>query len=265
MKLLDDLVFAPPLPGSPCGTQRHRGRLEPCGAGHLRHATRVVDIADTLVAHAFTMLVFEESQITGDVRCAGRDPVSYVLTNYGRIDPTETAHMLSVLRTGNPAEQVVLDFGAHVGWYTILAALLGYRVAAFECDFEHADLLRANVDENNLDHLVRVIETHVDAQSPALHADAEEVLFLKADVEGGEPEIVAMCQALLDARRVVHLQLEVSPVFRDGYLEMLLGVMDRGYDLVNVEDSKLRPVPRGEVPALVRSLPQTNVLLHRRP
>jgi FkbM family methyltransferase len=68
-------------------------------------------------------------------------------------EPGETAFLQATLRPG----MTVLDIGAHVGWFTLLAArLVGHRglVFAFEPHPRNFDLLLANVWRNSLANVV---------------------------------------------------------------------------------------------------------------
>lgn len=72
------------------------------------------------------------------------DLVSAAVRAAGQYGPQRSAGILETLkRTGEGA--VLLDIGAHVGWYTLLAAYSGYDVIAIEPFTENIQLLNASL------------------------------------------------------------------------------------------------------------------------
>ena len=152
----------------------------------------------------------------------------------GNFEPYKTDALLEALRCGD----VVLDVGAHVGYYTVIAArAVGQegRVAAFEPRPMTARFLRRNVELNSLSN-VRVYEAAVGEQAGtawfegrtgtgtghlAARGDIEvPVLVLdelvesgelpppsliKIDVEGGELDVLNGAMRTLNAHRPVLL------------------------------------------------------------
>ncbi len=75
--------------------------------------------------------------------------VSRLIAESGRWEPFTTRALASLLKPGDG----VLDIGANIGWYSVvLGRLVGPTgfVVAFEPDQLNAQLLRANLDANNL-------------------------------------------------------------------------------------------------------------------
>jgi FkbM family methyltransferase len=62
----------------------------------------------------------------------------------------ETAILLSQLNS----QSVVVDVGANIGYYTLLAAKVAKKVYAFEPDKETFEILKKNVEENNLKNVI---------------------------------------------------------------------------------------------------------------
>jgi FkbM family methyltransferase len=84
-----------------------------------------------------------------------QDTLSSSLYYYGKYEPFETSLFQSLIKKGN----IVVDIGAHIGYYSLLASnLVGKtgKVFAFEPDPGNIRLLRQNITSNKLTN-VRVI------------------------------------------------------------------------------------------------------------
>jgi hypothetical protein len=72
----------------------------------------------------------------------GQDAVTEALDKQGVWEAQETTVAVDILAT---TPGVVLDFGAHIGWYTVLAGIFGgHPVVAFEPDAATITALAAN-------------------------------------------------------------------------------------------------------------------------
>jgi hypothetical protein len=111
-----------------------------------------------------------------------------------------------------PGETVV-DLGAHVGTFSVLAACLGARVVAVELDPDRAAELEANLRRNRADAAVvrGRIRGHppLDMETLVARHRLERIDFLKIDVEGDEYELFDGRPAWLD--RVRRISMEVHP------------------------------------------------------
>lgn len=91
------------------------------------------------------------------IKLATRAPHSRTWTGRlggGRLhEPVLTEH---VLRTLSPGDTFV-DVGAHLGWFSLLAAARGARVLAFEMQAGLAPLVQENVELNGFEERVSVI------------------------------------------------------------------------------------------------------------
>jgi FkbM family methyltransferase len=162
----------------------------------------------------------------------------------GTYGPDFVEFLQRVLRPG----MTVVDVGANLGIYTLIAAQLGCRVHAYECNPEMVDLLERNVAMNWFDDRVVVVRkaagrldeplrffapremrglgstaqplegrtsrpqsSEITVESERLDVGLAELGFidlLKIDVEGGETDVLAGAASLLAERRVGMLALE---------------------------------------------------------
>jgi hypothetical protein len=194
-----------------------------CMAGHSDHLTRRVTVAlrgqnvvheyPAIPAHLamdLTLDVYQwERYAESLVYCTGRDQSSHAI-DIGQVwEGYETLLTIAILACGD-REAAVLDFGAHLGWYTCIAGKLGYQVVAFEADAENAKLCASNAALNGCER-VNVVWTWIDQNSPPV--PAQRVRLLKSDVEGMEHHAVVACLDLFVAGLIDFALLEMSPVF----------------------------------------------------
>lgn len=192
-----------------------------CEAGHQTHASHQVD---TLQG---PMLCWD-TQHYMDTRgyCTGQDDVSRTLELYGVWEKDETATIASKLQPGD----VFVDFGAHIGWFTLLAAKRGATVHAFEGDIQNLDLLRENVRMHGVQDLVTAYPVWVDADA---HVDIPEgpIRLVKIDLEGNDDQAIRCLMPALREGRVEELVVEVSPCFNDRYPAMVAQMCELGYEV----------------------------------
>lgn len=286
-RLIAGLSFAAPDP-----SDESRGLR--CHAGHAAHEMRRVTAVlrgqgivheypaiPSRFATALDLDVYRYERYAGfRGYCTGQDESSHALSLGQVWEGYETLLALAILAAGDRS-RVVLDFGAHLGWYSTLAAIWDYRVVAFEADGENAERCADNARLNGVGHLVDVVHSWIGADTPALPADAEEVELLKSDLEGGEDHVERVCRDLFAAGRVRYALMEISPVLAGHYPETVRRIADAGYVAHDVPSKAASPalkaafeadplaairacrIADADIEAYVRGLRQSNFLFVR--
>jgi len=205
-----------------------------CEAGHNYHASRLVEISlggqpavpdFPPIPHEYAcrwpMHVWDTDRYMGQtgIYCTGQDETSLSIASQGIWEGYETLTALEILQTPG----LVVDIGAQVGWYTMLAAYNGCPVVAVEADPENVRLLQAN--SAGLD--VSVVHGWVGEQT-APWVDGPRIRLLKADIEGLEREAVRVIRPLLETQRVDWLLLELTPSFPGSNIPWIIETLN-GY------------------------------------
>lgn len=202
------------------------GRENVCQVGHDAHLARCVrinlngpsvvpDLPATPPEHArkFRMQVWDWSryQNHAGLYCSGQDEVSKAIDMQGIWEGFETRVALEILDADEPG--IVIDFGAHVGWFTLLALTADRPTLAVEADPENLALLMASASSVGRREILRPCRSWIGAESPKLTDDGPRVRFVKIDIEGHERSAVRVCEQILQARLVDYLMMEASPEF----------------------------------------------------
>lgn len=265
--------------------------FDSCQAGHPHHERLRIDLnldgphhglpdipgIPDYLAHVMRFEVYNY-QLYRDTTgyCTGDDVVSFSIYTQGVWEGFETLLELDILHRGD-RNNLVLDFGGHVGWYSTLAAMDGYKVTAFEIDAENIDVLMHNAALNGVGENVTAVNLWVDEHSPPLVVD-ERVEFLKCDIEGNEQHAYAMTADLFREQRVNYALLEISPVFNNSYPALIETIADLGYRPYLVPGKRWEhsdafgeapldtlqahcEIPRNELRATIESWSQENMLL----
>lgn len=192
----------------------------------LQHAELIVPSSDEVIlATSFTLAIKDRATFDILVNRHERDEITEAITDHTYTFPPPFDLLPQFVRPGDR----VLDLGAHIGTFSLLAAKLGYEVAAMEASPRNAVLLQASAQHNHFDNLrvipaavsnrtetlefiqagpyglvatplidapvISVQATSVDAMLTDLAWD--DVRFIKMDVEGSEVKAIEGMAKLL--------------------------------------------------------------------
>lgn len=232
---------------------------EHCQIGHAKHKIIGIEVklngahkgikdvpkVPERLACEFTMCVYdwreyfkhEGNNITGnkfEEYCTGQDIISYSIDVQGVWEAYETLIALDILAERNK-DAVVLDYGSHVGWYSILASMFEYRVASFDANIENIELLQMNAIKNMANVAnIYAYNAWIDADAPMLDSNAEEVQFFKCDIEGAEKYAFYMCRDLFKNQRIKYAMIEISPTFNNSYADLVEAIANYGYGVYQI-------------------------------
>jgi hypothetical protein len=210
--------------------------------------------------------------------CPAHDAVSRTIDELGIWEPAETILTLSILSHADP-DSLFVDMGSQIGWFCALACQARRDAIAFEADPECMALIRWNMKLNDWDDHVAYRLERISPLTQAM-PPGRRIALAKIDVEGAEDDAVRVLQPSIDAGLVDHLLLEASPCFADYYGDLIVSLVDGGYDLFEMPEKSLPPArfeefprdleptrlagPLADLRAEVNSWHQKNVLLSRK-
>ena len=217
-------------------------------------------------ARSFEMYLWDQAQ--GGARRA--DALSDFVLQFGCWEGFETLLAMAVL-DGGDRRGLVVDFGAHLGWYSLLAASFGYRTLALDEDAEQLEMLKESARLNALDGLIVPRKLRVDVKLGTLDFDAlcgptdelcaaevraseeasEEgrgsdtaegaaataIAWMKLDIEGAEAEAMRASWSYFERRLVRAAHIEITPAWAcwiDGQIDFLRRLAALGYELYDI-------------------------------
>lgn len=159
--------------------------------------------------------------------CPQDDIVSECVETQGVWEGYGTNLVLDLLALPRRANDVVIDMGSQIGWYTMLSTSSGYPVLAIDADATVAEMLRRTTEGQD----VLVARCGLDETTPVLEPlETCHARFVKMDVEGAEDHAVRIIEPLLDRGQVDFILMEVSPCFDDYYPDLCAHLVeDHGF------------------------------------
>lgn len=196
--------------------------MSDCQAGHDTHDRLLVD-TQLGKLHVYDWDKYKDFQ----GYCTGQDDVSRTLINTGVWEPIESSLVAEILEKGNK-NKLIIDIGAHIGWYSLMAAKLGYRVRAIESNQENCEVLMKNMELHNIPLTqVKLWKLWMDANARPVRF--QDTLLVKCDIEGNEKYALTLCQDLFARRKAEYILFEISPVFNDSYPSVVRTITEYGY------------------------------------
>lgn len=189
--------------------------LNTCQAGHGFHVSKQVD------SEFGPIRIWDwERYMDFPGYCPGQDEVSKSIDVNHAWEKPDTDHFRQILKQERGH---VLDFGSHIGWFTVQALKLGCDVDAFDADPENMRLLWLNlpISHPSLGTLTPHLGWVADYESPATF---DYVRLMKVDIEGHEHEALDLTRHLWEDRKIDYGLWELSPIF-----EKREGIMAESY------------------------------------
>lgn len=241
-----------------------------CAAEHEKHQSATIETNIGIMEiydwrEYFITVDGNETYPEFDGYCPGQDIISYSIERQGAWDKGQT---LLTQRLFNELQGkhggIVLDFGSHIGYYSLLAALKGYTVASIDGSRENLELLAKSADYNKVQDKISPYLAWLDKDAPVLSAHEESVHLLKVDVEGAEKYVVQMCSELFKAKKIKYAIIEISPVFNISYPYLVENIANCGYKVYQIEsDGSIKEIKAEGRPEYVDGLHQENFLFER--
>lgn len=212
-----------------------------CQRDHTTHQTRLafVDLSKPhgyndlppippSLATSFEMYVFDwELYNEEGPFCPAHDAVSQTIAQLGIWEPAETSLVLDICRSA-PPDSLILDIGAQIGWYSLLAASQGVNAIAFDADDEPLYLLASSAALNGWNHCITRETLRVGPDTEQMKWSGP-IRLVKVDVEGAEDQAIRMLWPLIKSEAIDYLLIEVSPVFADYYGDLMVDLTLNGY------------------------------------
>ena len=195
-----------------------------------------------------------------------KDLISESLKNEQIWEPEITQKLVDILKN-SPKDQLFVDVGANLGYYSLLAASLGFTCYSFEPFSKNYDKFTSSIKLNSLyskiilakkivwneDGLkksmeivpgpitnygcIKVANEHTSSETcltctlDTTIPSGKKIVVLKIDVEGSEPEVIWGCQQLISQNLVENIFMEISPKFRSKqqYLDIVGFLIGHSY------------------------------------
>jgi FkbM family methyltransferase len=203
---------------------------------------------------------FEIDDFDGDLQVVAKIPDCIGINLWhrpGQYERAERKIFLAAIHQGD----LILDIGANIGIYSLLAAKKGARVVAFEPDDENVELFRYHVDVNGMRDRVGVMPIaaasmrkdiklfrnplnsggttafgNTDPMTvPGMPIDElglENVSVCKLDVEGSESDVILGMQRTIARSPKMRMLVEYNEQFGDG--DRLMSLLKRHFTTVRV-------------------------------
>ncbi len=205
--------------------------------------------------------------------------LTQLVLSLGTYEPEQTRLFRSKCRPGD----TVIDVGANVGWYTIIASKLVGKdgtVIAFEPEPENFAILKRNVLANGCDNVILeqkalsnaagTLTLYLDELNKGMHSIVSDqrggaikveglrlddylenrfkkVDFVKIDVEGAEPMVLEGMRRAIESHPGIRLVVEFAPerVVAAGHQpkQYLEGFIEQGFLIYIIDEANRQVVP----------------------
>ena len=195
-----------------------------CQAGHKKHDTLEVDTA----LGKMTVFDWEKYKDQFNTYCPGQDALSQILSVSRHWEHRLYIGVKKILQNGDK-DNLVIDVGAHIGWYSKMAMNYGYKVVAFEGNPENIEVLALNAPGTEIhpvwfdENLKKVFRTN------------KVIEFMKIDIEGAEEHAIHYFRKVL--LQTKNILMEVSPTFNDSYPALLKKMVSLGFEVFESDGS----------------------------
>lgn len=178
--------------------------------------------------------------------CSGQDVVAQTIEQLGIWEPRETAvALIALANTPQEAPGIVVDIGAQLGWYALLAAHRGRRVVAIDADPECTRALQQTIDlyPPEAPGQIFALNGAYHSTRPRPLLPESHIRLLKIDVESEESTVIQALWSRIHDGRVDVIIMESSPVFiPNHYGSLAVQVINAGFRAYALPPKQTPPI-----------------------
>ena len=163
------------------------------------------------------------------------ETLSINLREYGIWEGWNTALVLQILTNGDRKKKV-FDYGSHIGYYSIMAAVMGYQVYSFDESKERIKMLKKSAKANEVLDNIKVRHVRIDQDNPLSNKFDGDTLFWKCDIDNNDIHAVKADYKLFKQKKIDYALIEISPCMGDSYPELTKMIVDCGYEVYLIPD-----------------------------
>jgi FkbM family methyltransferase len=210
------------------------------------------------------------------------DFISSLIYKYGIWEESNTNYILDLMKENQNTDAIIVDIGANIGYYSLLSAAMGYTCYSFEPDPSNFEKFNSSIKLNNFDNKIKLYKNALSnkanetiilstvagpivnhgcltvlkdfipnssntVQCVTLKLDdvinkKDEILLIKIDIEGFEPEVIEGSAELLKTGNIRHILIEISPKFRkiEDYIKMICILAQNNFTkILNLDSRKI--------------------------
>ncbi len=159
------------------------------------------------------------------------DLISHILRRDHSWEPYQTEITIELLK--KLSNKKFIDIGAHIGYYSLIAASYGWFVESYESNSLYYKIFDDNIICNNFTELIKSYNIRVDEKiSHDNISNQKNIGIIKIDVEGAEPEIIQGLTKSLKNQDIDALIIEISPKFRNVeiLIQLIQNIHSYGYN-----------------------------------
>lgn len=166
-----------------------------------------------------------------------RDLISKLLLRDRCWKPYQTEIMTEILKNGG----TFLDIGCHIGYFTVLASIMGCRTIAIDSNPNYLEHLSNTMVRNELENIeVKNITINDRTKRTDIIQTSIPIKLLKLSIQGNECLFLACFMSELRTKKIEYIIMEITPKYSKNYANYISKLFSFGYAMYDIGNSEQR-------------------------
>ena len=187
-----------------------------------------------ILFYLFDYQYYEKKVKSGQPENEGLDIISKSIRDRKTWATFQTEIMIEILKGGN---HYFVDVGSHIGYFSIIANLLGNKVLSIEKNSVYSDVLDKTITNNKISNinniLIKKMELN-DQNQKELVITGERIRCLKVSVNGNEILVLNIFRDLMKEKKIDYVITNYAKYNSVGFIFLLKLIKGYGYNIYDI-------------------------------